>query len=529
MRELSNRGISRIVSDPEAREAFGELVRRYQNAAIAYAYAILRNHAGAEDAAQAAFLTAWLRRGDLREPRAFAGWLRTIVRTECSRIIRRTRLVTVPLDDAFVARPEPSAGNVRDWELRDLLLTAIDASPESDRAVIALRYMSDFSYQEMCDFLGIPLSTVKKRLHEARRRLRARLTASTGEERTRQVLGASRAAPDPQLEEQIMQLTEFLDRISRGDAAAVAAALDAHPEWLDAHSENERIWGGNANALAVAALSGQTAVVQLLLARGAHLKTRVTAGVSPIALAAIEGRPDVVKVLLEGGVTVDIFAAAAIGDSQRVTALVSSDPTLVRECAFDGKTPLHFCRGIEVAQVLLAAGADIDSVDDSGQTPLQWIGATGRYKPVCRYLIARGANAEASDIFWACAYGDVTAVLRFLEADGSLVRARRPAGHGSAAARVGSTPLHEAAVRGEVEIGRLLIERGADVNARSGNNDATPLHAAAACGHRELVDLLLAADADRQALDSSFGATPEEWAKFFGHSELAAYLGSLRA
>ena len=164
-------------TESEARDAFGELVKRYQNAAIAYAYAILRNHAGAEDAAQAAFLTAWLRRADLREPKAFGSWLRTIVRTECCRISRRMHLATVPLDDAFGGRAEPSAGNIRDPELQHLLLIAIEALPDSDRTVIALRYVSDFSYQEMCDFLEIPLSTVKKRLYEARRRLRAKLTA----------------------------------------------------------------------------------------------------------------------------------------------------------------------------------------------------------------------------------------------------------------------------------------------------------------------------------------------------------------
>jgi RNA polymerase sigma factor (sigma-70 family) len=130
---VSNRAVSRTVFEPEAREAFGELVKRYQNAAIAYAYAILRNHAGAEDAAQAAFLTAWLRRADLREPKAFGSWLRTIVRTECSRISRRMHLVTVPLDDAFGGRAEPSAGNSRDPDLQHLLLTAIEALPDSDR------------------------------------------------------------------------------------------------------------------------------------------------------------------------------------------------------------------------------------------------------------------------------------------------------------------------------------------------------------------------------------------------------------
>ena len=90
-------------------------------------------------------------------------------------------------------RAEPSAVNIPDLDLQHLLLTAIETLPDSDRTVIALRYMSDFSYQEMCEFLEIPLSTVKKRLHEARRRLRASLTASTGERRTRQVLRRGRA------------------------------------------------------------------------------------------------------------------------------------------------------------------------------------------------------------------------------------------------------------------------------------------------------------------------------------------------
>jgi ankyrin repeat protein len=326
-----------------------------------------------------------------------------------------------------------------------------------------------------------------------------------------------------------MELRDFLDRVGSGDVAAVAAALDAHPEWLAARGQNERLWTGGFNALAVATLAGQTGVVELLLARGAHLATPVTAGVSPIALAAIEGRKDVIPVLLSGGVAVDVFAAAAMGDAQRVTTFVRSNPALVQERTFDGKTPLHFSRGVEVAQVLLTAGAEIDAIDDAGVTPLQWISNTGKHKPVCRYLIAQGAKADASDIFWACSYGDVAAVLRFLEADASLVHARRPPGPGIHTSWVGRTPLHEAAVRGEAEIGRLLIERGADVNARGGNHDATPLHIAAVCGHRELVDLLLRANADRKALDSGLGATAEEWADFSGHSELAAYLRSLPA
>ena len=527
MRDSRNQISCRTVPDAEAREAFGELVRRYQGAATAYAYALLRNYAGAEDAAQAAFLSAWLHRNELRDPEAFGGWLRTIVRTECSRITRRASVATIPIDTAFVECPEPSTGDGPDWERRQLLLTAINALPDSDRSLIALRYLSDFSYDDICRFLELPLSTVKKRLHDARKRLRQGLLASTSEGRARQLLQRPRDVRHPHFQEQIMQLTEFLDSVAQGDVRAVAAALDAHPEWLDAEDQDKRTWRAGWNALALAAVSGQAEVVQLLLARGAHAGA-ATGGISLIAIAAVEGRRTVVDVLVQSGMPVDLFAAAAMGDGERVTTLLRDNPALVHECTYDGKTALHFCRSAEVADVLVTAGAPIDVADDSGQTPLQWISATGRYKAVCRYLIAHGAGADATDIFWACSYGDLPAVLRFLEIDGSLVNARRPAGAGTHASWIGRTPLHEAAIRGETAVGRLLIDRGADVNAAVGGN-ITPLHLAAIGGHRETVELLVAASADPNARDTSYGATPGEWAGFWGHQALSVYLTSLQA
>ncbi len=63
--------------------AFADLVRRYQDMAVGYAFALLGDHHLAEDAAQDAFLICHQRLQQLREPAAFAGWFRTIVRNSC--------------------------------------------------------------------------------------------------------------------------------------------------------------------------------------------------------------------------------------------------------------------------------------------------------------------------------------------------------------------------------------------------------------------------------------------------------------
>jgi ankyrin repeat protein len=251
--------------------------------------------------------------------------------------------------------------------------------------------------------------------------------------------------------------------------------------------------------------------------------------VSPLATAAVEGRSDIVAILLEAGATVDIFAACALGDSARLEALLAANPGRARACTSDGKTPLHFCRTVSVAAILLAAGAhaDLEAVDDAGMTPLQWIAATGRYKDVCGYLITQGANAESSDIFSACSYGDLAAVKKLLDEDPSLVAARLRAGPGVPTLWIGTTPLHIASVRGETDIAMLLIQRGADVNARAGEAQTLPLHGAAACGHIAVARALVDAGADLRSRDRAFESTPEEWARFFGHLELAALLNSI--
>jgi RNA polymerase sigma factor (sigma-70 family) len=79
-------------------EAFGELVRRYQDMAFGCAYAFLENPQLAEDTAQEAFITAYQALGQLREPKAFPRWLRRIVLTQCNRLARKRHVFTQPIE-----------------------------------------------------------------------------------------------------------------------------------------------------------------------------------------------------------------------------------------------------------------------------------------------------------------------------------------------------------------------------------------------------------------------------------------------
>lgn len=158
----------------ERHEAFGELVSRYQDIAFACAYSVLGDFYLAEDAAQEAFITAWQKLGQLREPGAFAAWFRRIVLTECNRMTRGKRLTFVPLDaglDVSSADPGPHADAER-GELKEKVLALVRSLPEAERMVTTLFYVDGYAQADIGEFLGVPVTTVVKRLYSARRRLK---------------------------------------------------------------------------------------------------------------------------------------------------------------------------------------------------------------------------------------------------------------------------------------------------------------------------------------------------------------------
>ncbi|MCP4644051.1 MAG: sigma-70 family RNA polymerase sigma factor, partial [bacterium] len=157
--------------------AFEALVRRFQDMACGYAYSILGDFHLAEDAAQEAFVDAYGKLEQLREPKAFAGWFRRIVFKHCDRVMRRKRVPTVPLEaapDASASCDTP-AQQVERRELAEQVLEAVSSLPEHQRTATALFYINGYSQNDIAEFLEVPVTTVKKRLHDSRKRLKERL------------------------------------------------------------------------------------------------------------------------------------------------------------------------------------------------------------------------------------------------------------------------------------------------------------------------------------------------------------------
>jgi NitT/TauT family transport system substrate-binding protein len=156
--------------------AFSELVRRFSNMGRTVATRRLRDPSLAEDALQDAFLTAWLHLPGLRNPDAFPAWLRGIVANSCRRLLRthQSGLLVSELDGI---ENLPSDGldpleHYARFQTRDMILKLLASLPEIYREAAIQRYLLGRPYDEIAASLGVPVGTIKRRLHETRDRMR---------------------------------------------------------------------------------------------------------------------------------------------------------------------------------------------------------------------------------------------------------------------------------------------------------------------------------------------------------------------
>ncbi|HET9281842.1 MAG TPA: ankyrin repeat domain-containing protein [Candidatus Angelobacter sp.] len=233
----------------------------------------------------------------------------------------------------------------------------------------------------------------------------------------------------------------------------------------------------------------------------------------------------------------EMLQASQRGDVDRVRQLLSLDTTLANAKGAYDKTPLHWAAEKnyrELAELLVAGGANINAEVTWGMTPLQWAANMGS-RDVAGVLLAHGARPQLN-MWCAAGLGMLDVVQSFWDSPNTLKPGAgqmrsRDLGNG----KWGKAPPPEdykdlvseafyiASRNGHVEVARFLLEKGADINCR-GFFGAPGLHWAAINGHKQMVEFLIANGADLALRDTQFNSTAAGWALEGKQEEIAELL-----
>ncbi|WP_127532264.1 RNA polymerase sigma factor [Paenibacillus kobensis] len=158
------------------RDALITLLREIETHVYRTAYYILNNEQDAMDAAQEALIRIYTKITSYEEKAQFKTWIQRIVTNICIDKFRRNKPTISIEEHELVFREKSSVEeDVISTYVADDIRKAIDMLPEHHRAVVVLRYLQDFSYNEIADSLDLPLNTVKSYLFRARQQLQTLL------------------------------------------------------------------------------------------------------------------------------------------------------------------------------------------------------------------------------------------------------------------------------------------------------------------------------------------------------------------
>jgi RNA polymerase sigma-70 factor (ECF subfamily) len=164
---------------------YTDLVERYRGRLINYLNRFLGNVQESEELSQEVFLRVY-RALDRYNPRyRFSTWLFRVARNAAIDLIRKRRLKLVPMqrvgtdgqaqEREFESEERDPYRTLRNLERRHAIGAAIDGLREEYRELIQLRHFAEMTYEEIAEFKGMPLGTVKNKLFRGRRMLKARL------------------------------------------------------------------------------------------------------------------------------------------------------------------------------------------------------------------------------------------------------------------------------------------------------------------------------------------------------------------
>jgi Ankyrin repeat len=205
------------------------------------------------------------------------------------------------------------------------------------------------------------------------------------------------------------------------DAQAVEETLNKYPELKTIIDEPLPGYGFGQHALFAAVQRSDRPTIDVLLRFGANINKRTEWWAGGFGVLD-DCDPSLADFLIERGAGLNAHSAARLGRLDELRRFIASDPLVVHARGGDGQTPLHFASSVPVAELLLAAGADINALDvDHESTPAQYMLRVEqrRHYPedrqsIARYLIQKGCK---TDLLMAAALGDLKLVREHLEHD----------------------------------------------------------------------------------------------------------------
>ena len=182
--EISDAGLVEMARRGDS-AAFGAVLDRHRTALFARALGCLGEREAAADAVQETFVIALRRLDQLRDPVKVGGWLHAVVRSVCAMQLRRGHpelpVADIAADVDRVGVASSVEQQIDAMCLRDWVWAALAELPEPLRVAVTLRYFGRHaSYQEIAATCGVPVGTVRSRLHQAKAELGGRLLDLAG-------------------------------------------------------------------------------------------------------------------------------------------------------------------------------------------------------------------------------------------------------------------------------------------------------------------------------------------------------------
>ena len=325
---------------------------------------------------------------------------------------------------------------------------------------------------------------------------------------------------------------------NNGDTCLTLAAYLGHTEtvrYLVGLREVDVNYKDNGStALLAAADENHSDVVQLLIDAGADIEAKGGMGRSPLLWSCRSGALHVLKVLVEAGAEVRVtddngdtclILASYFGRTETVRYLAGLPEVDVNHKGNAGYTALLAAaeKHPDVVQVLIDAGADVEVKDTVGRSPLHLACRSGALAAV-NVLVKAGADVCVTDnkgdrCLMSAAHQGHTETVQYLvglpEVDMNHSSTR------------GITSLHFAVLKKHFAVVQLLIDAGADIEAKDDEMSYRPLHCACEVGELEVVKMLNKAGADVCAIDFE-GDVCLTVAADHGHTETVRYLVGLK-